>query len=168
MNRRIAIELLTKMGVEVNKKQSLDRISRRLARVCKQNGIPENATKEEKELAEELLAKPPAPAAKDEGAETKKRPSAAAPKKAKANGDGGKGRGGKASDLFRKIFSTDKPVRRADVVDRLVKEGGVNPATAVSYIAWAKRPIKNKIKNPFGIRIVATKDDKGTKWLKPA
>jgi hypothetical protein len=70
--------------------------------------------------------------------------------------------------LFKTLFPVGgKALAKTDVVASLVK-AGVSEGSAKSYLVWAKRAVKDKNRNPFGFRIVETRDDKKGKLVQRA
>lgn len=83
----------------------------------------------------------------------------------KADKPAAKKKDGKSGlQLFADLMGTGKPVKKADVIEKLIA-AGVKPGTASSYVVWAKRPVADSVKNPHGFRIKETKDDKKVKFL---
>lgn len=172
MDIKVARGLLGRMGVEVPSKSSAKKIGRKVLRAIQLKGEPCDLTGDERDLLKELQGGKPE--SQEVSKEDEKASKAAEPKSKKKRGGAKKAttsgekttknqsRGG--SEAFRQVFAKSSRVSYTDALGALVA-AGVSDATAKSYICWAKRPIKDKTKNPFGIRIKTVKDGQGAKFL---
>lgn len=189
MNRAVAIEMLKRMGRECNPDWADEKLGRRVLRAVA-DGMPADATDQERALVDELneaIARPAKPdedeAAVVDGPKPKKgkkapktdKPAKPAKKVKAPKEDQPKGtrkRGcppnspRKGSGAFRAIFEKHTEIRRDRLIDLLVERGEVTPATAGSYITWAKRNTTDVNKNPFGMVLESFKNDKGEKCLR--
>lgn len=188
--RGIVDALLVKLGMADKEASALpaDRAVKKLTHRLTKNGIPAEVTADEAALIKSLgftatvgeasAATKPGEVAMVVGKAAKKgtkapaaakKPAAAkAPKDAKAATPKAKKPGSGGMGIFRAAFE-DKTVvvKKSKLLEKLVG-AGVKPETASSYVVWAKHPVADKVRNPFGFRITEKKDDKGEKLLQRA